>query len=230
MSPAKILVVDDEPTLTNTVKAYLEHAGFAVHTASDGIEALKAARSVQPDLIVLDIMLPGLDGIEVLRRVRQHSDVYVLMLTAKAEEVDKVVGLSVGADDYMTKPFSPRELVARIQAILRRERGNSSGEPVMTFRRLRIDADARRAWKDGAEVELTTTEFDLLHALAQHRGHVLSREQLIEHVWGYDYYGDERVADVHIGRIRKKLEDNPAYPTLIVTVRGAGYRFEDELT
>lgn len=228
MNPTKILVVDDEPTLTSTVRAYLEHAGFAVDTANDGMDALKVARSWQPDLIVLDIMLPGLDGLEMLRRLRQYSEVYVLMLTARADEIDKVVGLNVGADDYMTKPFSPRELVARIQAILRRERGSLTAEPVMAFRRLRIDSGARRAWKDSTEIELTTIEFDLLHALAQHHGHVLSREQLIEHVWGYDYYGDARVADVHIGRIRKKLEDDPANPTLIVTVRGAGYRFEDE--
>ncbi len=227
MNQAKILVVDDEPTLTSNVKAYLEREGFAVSTAADGLSALKTARTFKPDLIVLDILLPGLDGIEVLRQVRHESEVYVLMLTAKADETDKIVGLNVGADDYMTKPFSPRELVARIQAILRRGRGNPADAPVMSFRHLRIDANAHRVWKDGVEIELTAIEFALLHALAQHRGHVLSREQLIEHVWGYDYYGDERVADVHIGRIRKKLEEDPASPTLIVTVRGAGYRFED---
>jgi two-component system alkaline phosphatase synthesis response regulator PhoP len=165
----------------------------------------------------------------VLRRVRQDSEVYVLMLTAKADETDKVVGLNVGADDYMTKPFSPRELVARVKAILRRGRGDPARESVMTFRQLRIDGSARRVWKRDAEIELTAIEFGLLVALAQHRGQVLSREQLIEHVWGYDYFGDERVADVHIGRIRKKLEDDPSNPTLIVTVRGAGYRFEDDL-
>ncbi len=228
MNSAKILVVDDEPRLTRNVKAYLEAAGYTVQTAADGMEALQAARLFRPDLIVLDIMLPGLDGIQVLQRVRQESDVFVLMLTAKAEETDKIVGLNVGADDYMTKPFSPRELVARIQAVLRRGRGNPAPAPAMNFRRLRIDVEARRVWKDGTEIELTTTEFDLLRALASHCGRVLSREQVIEHVWGYDYYGDERVADVHIGRIRKKVEDDPANPALIVTVRGAGYRFEDE--
>ncbi len=227
MNRAKILVVDDEPSLTRNVKAYLENAGFEVRTAEDGLEAIQAARAFRPDLIVLDIMLPGLDGIEVLRRLRQESEVCVLMLTAKADETDKVIGLNVGADDYMTKPFSPRELVARIQAILRRGRGNPAGA-VMTFRRLKIDAEAHRVWKDGVEIDLTTTEFELLRALASHCGRVLSRDQVIEHVWGYDYYGDERVADVHIGRIRKKLEDDAANPTLIVTVRGAGYRFEDE--
>ncbi len=228
MSAVKILVVDDEPTIVNTVRAYLEPEGFQVYTASDGVAALKAVRTFVPDLIVLDVMLPGMDGIEVLRRVRQESRVYVLMLTAKAEETDKIVGLSVGADDYLTKPFSPRELVARIKAILRRERGADLGNSPLVFRRLRIDPSARQVWKDEQLIELTPIEFDLLHALAWHRGRVLSREQLIEQVWGNDYYGDERVADVHIGRIRKKIEDDPANPTLVVTARGVGYRFEDE--
>jgi two-component system alkaline phosphatase synthesis response regulator PhoP len=172
-----------------------------------------------------------MDGLEVLRRLRHghgRSDVYVLMLTAKADETDKIVGLTVGADDYLTKPFSPRELVARVKAILRRGRDAGLGEPVLAFARLRIEPDARRVWKDDELLDLTPIEFDLLHALARHRGRVLSREQLIEQVWGYDYYGDERVVDVHIGRLRKKVEDDPAHPTLIVTVRGAGYRFEGQ--
>jgi len=228
MPKAKILVVDDEPTIVNTVRAYLEQEGYGVYTAADGLAALKAARTFRPDLIVLDIMLPGLDGLEVLRRLRQESDVYVLMLTARTEETDKIVGLTIGADDYLTKPFSPRELVARVKAILRRGRGGTTGEPTLSFRRLRIEPEARRAWKDEESLNLTPIEFDLLHALARHRGRVLSREQLIEQVWGYDYYGDERVVDVHIGRLRKKVEDDPAHPTLIVTVRGVGYRFEDE--
>ena len=224
----RILVVDDEPTIVNTVQAYLEKEGYTVYTALDGPAALKAARAFRPDLIVLDIMLPGLDGIEVLRHLRQESDVYVLMLTARADEMDKIVGLTVGADDYLTKPFSPRELLARVKAILRRGRGVGLSEPVLVFRRLRIEPDARRVWKDDQPVELTSIEFELLHVLARHHGRVLSREQLIEQVWGYDYYGDERVVDVNIGRIRKKVQDDPAGPTLIVTVRGAGYRFEDE--
>jgi len=229
MQQTKILVVDDEPNIVNTVRAYLEQEGYTVYVATDGPQALKAARAFQPNLIVLDIMLPGMDGIEVLRRLRQESDVYVLMLTARTDETDKIVGLSVGADDYLTKPFSPRELVARVKAILRRERGAARGEPVLHFSHLRIDPEARRVWKGDDPVELTPIEFEMLHALARHRGRVLHREQLIEQVWGYDYYGDDRVVDVHIGRIRKKVEDDPANPTLIVTVRGAGYRFEDEV-
>jgi two-component system alkaline phosphatase synthesis response regulator PhoP len=222
------LVVDDEPTILTTVQAYLEREGYAVHTAPDGPAALKGARAFRPDLIVLDIMLPGMDGLEVLRRLRQESEVYVLLLTAKADEMDKVVGLTVGADDYLTKPFSPRELVARVKAILRRGRDQIVGEPAMAFEGLRIEPEARRVWKDDVSLELTPIEFDLLYALARHPGRVLSREQLIEQVWGYDYYGDERVVDVHIGRLRKKIEKDPAIPTLIVTVRGAGYRFEGQ--
>jgi two-component system alkaline phosphatase synthesis response regulator PhoP len=226
--PFTILVVDDEPTILNTVEAYLEGEGYTVHTALDGPSALKAARAFRPHLVVLDIMLPGIDGLEVLRRLRQESDVYVLMLTARADETDRIVGLTVGADDYLTKPFSPRELVARVKAILRRGRGADSGEQMLAFARLRIDPDARRVWKDDAPVDLTPIEFDLLYALIRHRGRVLSREQLIEQVWGYDYYGDDRVVDVHIGRLRKKIEDDPANPALVVTARGVGYRFEGE--
>jgi DNA-binding response OmpR family regulator len=228
MDQAKILVVDDEPNIVNTVRAYLEKDNFRVFTAFTGPEALDAARRLDPDLIVLDIMLPGLDGLELLREVRQRSDVYVLMLTAKAEETDRIVGLTMGADDYMTKPFSPRELVARVKAILRRDRGNASEPARLTFERLTINLDERRVWKDGQEIELTAMEFELLHVFARHPRLVLSREQLIRQVWNTDYYGDDRVVDVHIGRLRKKIEDDPSNPTLITTVRGAGYRFEDE--
>jgi two-component system alkaline phosphatase synthesis response regulator PhoP len=228
MSQARILLVDDELVIVETVRAYLEVEGYMVQTASDGPGALTLARSFHPDIIVLDLMLPGLDGLEVLRRLRQRSDVYVLLLTAKAHETDKVVGLTMGADDYVTKPFSPRELVARVKALLRRGRSSGAGDAVLVFHRLRLDPQARRVWKDAASIELTPLEFDLLYALARYRGRVLSREQLIEQVWGYDYYGEDRVVDVHLGRIRKKLEDDAATPRLIVTVRGAGYRFEDE--
>jgi two-component system alkaline phosphatase synthesis response regulator PhoP len=226
---AKILVVDDEQNILNLVTAYLQAENYTVYTAADGPTGLKAARTWKPDLIVLDVMLPGMDGIELLTQLRRESDVYVIMLTAKSEEIDKIVGLSVGADDYLTKPFSPRELVARIKAALRRYgSAGPSTNPSLLFRRLRIDTEARRVWKDDQPVELTTIEFDLLAALAEHAGRVLSREQLLERVWGHDFYGEDRVVDVHLGHIRKKIETDPARPQLIVTVRGIGYRFEDE--
>ena len=231
----KILVVDDEPPLLQTVRAYLEQEGYAVRTALNGRTALQEARAFEPDLIVLDIMLPELDGLEVLQRLRRGDagtglrDVYVIMLTARADEMDRVVGLELGADDYVSKPFSPRELTARVRASLRRLGGleKSPGQSFV-FRHLRLDVEARLVWKDGQEVELTPIEFDLLHALVRHAGRVLSREQLVEQVWGVDYYGDERVVDVHIGRLRKKIEDDASDPQLINTVWGMGYRFEDE--
>lgn len=224
----KILVVDDELTLLNTVKAYLEQEGYSVQTAVNGRSALHIFRNFQPDLIVLDIMLPEVNGLEVLHQLRQSSDVYVIMLTAKADEADKVIGLGMGADDYVTKPFSPRELVARIKASLRRL-GGSSIKKELVSTRLRVDEEARLAWKDGQPLDLTPIEFDLLYTLMHHHGRALSREQLIEQVWGYDYYGDDRVVDVHIGRLRKKVEDDAAKPTLVVTAWGAGYRFEDDM-
>jgi two-component system alkaline phosphatase synthesis response regulator PhoP len=230
MNTTKILVVDDEQTIVNTVRSYLEREGYNVRTAVDGLTALEIARTFQPDLIVLDIMLPGMDGLELLNTLRRESEVYVLLLSAKTEEMDRIVGLTMGADDYLTKPFSPHELVARVKAILRRDRGvqRSQNEPALDFGQLRLDIEGRRVWKSGIEIELTPIEFDLLITLARHPGFVLSREQLIEQVWNYDYFGDERVVDAHIGRLRKKIENDPAQPTLIVTVRGAGYRFEGE--
>jgi two-component system alkaline phosphatase synthesis response regulator PhoP len=234
MNPPRILIVDDEITLQTTLKAYLEREGYDVQTAGDGYAALECAARFQPDLIILDVMLPGLDGLTILQKVRQSSDVYVLMLTARAEEVDRVLGLTLGADDYLTKPFSPRELVARVQAILRRGRTPSAlntPEPVpalLQWHRLRLDTAAHRVWKGTREVELTPIEYALLLTLVRHAGHVLSRDQLIEQVWGYDYYGDERVIDVHIRRLRRKIEDDPDTPTMISTVRGAGYRFDGE--
>jgi two-component system alkaline phosphatase synthesis response regulator PhoP len=228
MTNPKILVVDDEPAIVKSINAYLQAEGYDVHTASDGASALKAARTFHPDLIVLDIMLPQMDGLEVLRQLRQESNVYVLMLTAKSTETDKVIGLGVGADDYMTKPFGQRELSARIKAILRRGRGDTVQDTPLVFRHVRIEPNTHRIWKADVLVELTPIEFDLLYALVRHRGRMLTREQLIEQVWGHDYYGDERVVDVHIRRIRMKIEDDPTNPTLVITVRGAGYHFEDE--
>lgn len=224
----KILVIDDERTLLNTIRAYLEQEGYTVRTATNGRSALLTFREFQPDLVVLDIMLPEIDGLEVLRQLRQTSDVYVIMLTAKADEADKVIGLGMGADDYVTKPFSPRELVARIKASLRRLSGGSARKELVSTH-LRLDEEARLAWKDGRPLDLTPIEFDLLLTLMRHHGRALSREQLIEQVWGYDYYGDDRVVDVHVGRLRKKIEADPTQPTLIATVWGAGYRFEDEM-
>ncbi|MFN3741090.1 MAG: response regulator transcription factor [Anaerolineales bacterium] len=224
--PPKILIIDDEPSILNLVSAYLRPEGFEVYTASDGPSGLKAARAYKPDLIVLDIMLPGMDGLEVLNRLRRESNVYVILLTARTEETDKIVGLSIGADDYVTKPFSPRELVARLKAALRRLQllSQEEGEGRLNFRHMQIDLDARRVFVEGQEIELTTTEFELLKALAQNAGRVMSRERLLEKVWETDYYGDLRVVDVHIGHIRQKI----GHPELIATVRGVGYRFEDE--
>ena len=232
MISRRILIVDDEPQLQKTIRAYLEREGYTVQSATDGHAALEAAEVFHPDLVILDVMLPGLGGFTVLEALRRQSDVYVLMLTARADEIDKVMGLTLGADDYMTKPFSPRELVARVRAILRRERSatdDASVEPdeaILDFARLRLEPAARRVWKDGREVELTPIEYDMLYTLARHPGRVLSREQIIEHVWGYDYYGDDRVIDTHIRRLRRKIEDDPAAPVFVVTVRGAGYRFD----
>jgi len=226
MNEPKILVVDDEPGILNLVTSYLRAEGYTYYTATDGPSALKAAQAYQPDLIVLDIMLPGMDGIEVLGQIRRESDVYVIMLTARSEEMDKVIGLSVGADDYLTKPFSPRELMARIKAALRRLRstvGPASGE-VITTAHLKIDSASRQVWVDEQLIDLTETEFDLLLALAEHRGKVLSREQLLANVWEGDYFGEIRVVDVHLGHIRQKLGDHHN----ISTVRGVGYRFEKE--
>ncbi len=222
MAKAKVLVVDDEQSILNLVTAYLEREGFAVAVATDGLAGWNEVRSFKPDLIVLDIMLPGIDGIEFLTRLRRESDVYVIMLTARSEETDKVVGLSVGADDYLTKPFSPRELVARVKAALRRIQPGGFPGGELRFADLRIDPQARRVWRADEELQLTATEFDLLHALAENAGRVLTREQLLEKVWGYDFYGETRVVDVHLGHLRRKLGNDE----WIATVRGVGYRFE----
>lgn len=221
---SKILVIDDEQSILDLVTAYLRKEGFEYLTAKDGPSGLQTARAHKPDLVVLDIMLPGMDGIELLTQLRRESDVYVIMLTARTEEIDKLLGLSVGADDYLTKPFSPRELIARIKAALRRiQRVTQPGErKVITTDHLRIDTASRQVWVDGELVQLTSLEFDLLTALADHRGMVLSREQLFEKVWGHNYYGEIRVVDVHLGHVRSKL--GPHHN--ITTVHGVGYRFE----
>jgi len=224
---AKILVIDDEPSIVNLVTAYLKPEGYEVFTAADGIAGLKAARAYKPDLIVLDLMLPGKDGFEVLSQLRRESNVYVILLTAKTEETDKVVGLSVGADDYVTKPFSPRELVARIKAALRRLQPGTGTRPenaILAFQHVRIDIGARQVTVNEHPIELTAVEFDLLKALAENPGRVLTREQLLESVWGGAYFGEMRVVDVHLGHIRRKLGSGKT----IATVRGVVYRLDDK--
>ena len=224
-----MLVVDDEENLVELVQGYLERDGYDVLTAGDGPTALALTRDEKPDLIVLDLMLPGIDGLEVCRQVRQFSDAYILMLTARAEEVDKVVGLSVGADDYLTKPFSPRELVARVRAMLRRPR-SSTAEPEAPVPRklgdLVIDTARFEVRKRGEPVALTARELSLLATLSEHPGHVFTRAQLLEKVWGSALY-DDHVVDVNIGNLRRKLEDDPARPRWVQTVRGVGYRLAD---
>lgn len=223
-----VLIVDDEANLVELIREYLAREGYEVLEAGDGQAALRLVGECQPDLVILDLMLPGLDGIEVCRRLRQSSDAYVLMLTARAEEVDKLIGLAVGADDYLTKPFSPRELVARVKALLRRPRNESPNTaPTSTVLRrgdLVIDTGRYEVLRRGEPIALTAREFALLVTLATHPAHVFTREQLLERVWEDAYYDDHVVA-VHVGNLRKKLEDDPARPRYVETVRGAGYRF-----
>ena len=221
---ALVLVVDDETPLTGVVGSYLEREGFQTAVAHTGPDAVDRARALSPDLIILDVMLPGFDGIEVCRRVRQFSDAYIIMLTAKDEEMDKVLGLSMGADDYLVKPFSPRELIARVRAMLRRPRTSEDAATVShQVAGIILEPQARHLTVDGTPVELTRTEFDLLAALMEHPKAVLTRRQLIDAVWGPGWYGDEHVVDVHIGHVRDKLGDDAASPRYIRTVRGVGY-------
>ncbi|WP_148575385.1 response regulator transcription factor [Nocardioides caldifontis] len=226
------MVVEDEVPLATLVGSYLERAGFEVTLSHDGARAVGTAREVDPDVVVLDLGLPGLDGVEVCRQLRAFSDCYVVMLTARSEEVDTLIGLSVGADDYITKPFSPRELVARIQAMLRRPRTTprpasedaDGSEQHRTFGALTIDPVGRDVWCDGEPVALTRTEFDLLATLSTRPQMAFSRSQLIETVWGPTWVGDEHLVDVHIGHLRRKLGDDANQPRFIRTVRGVGYR------
>jgi DNA-binding response OmpR family regulator len=231
----KVLVVEDEPTLLETLEYNLTRQGYEVYTAADGFTALEIARRERPDAIVLDIMLPGLDGLEVCRILRREMNVPILMLTARADEVDKVVGLEVGADDYLTKPFSMRELLARVKALLRRVRlireelvaedGAISGEK-LTFGDLTVDLARREVLLRGEPLHMKPKEYELLVFLARNRAMVLSRDLILERVWGWDYDGGTRTVDVHVRWLREKIEADPAHPTRIVTVRGVGYRFE----
>jgi DNA-binding response OmpR family regulator len=220
----RVLVVEDEPALAKVVANYLAREGFHVRTAHDGPTAVAAAHDFEPSLVVLDLMLPGFDGMEVCRRIRSFSDAYILMLSARGDESDKVAGLAAGADDYVVKPFGPRELVARVKALLRRPRASSlMSEPLPTPDGLDIDLIARTVRVDGAPVELTPTEFELLTALATRPDAALSRSDIITAVWGSSWFGDQHIVDVHIRALRRKLGDDAADPRFIRTVRGMGY-------
>ena len=220
----RALVVDDAPEFRQLVASCLREEGFEVETATDGESALDAARAFKPDAIVLDIGLPGLDGVEVCRQVRTFSDPYIVMLTGRDDEVDKLVGLSVGADDYMTKPFSPRELVARLRAMLRRPRFEAATSSERSFGDLSIDTAAREVVVGGSRIELTRIEFDLLEKITGRPRVVFTRGQLLEAIWGENWFGDDHVVDVHISSLRRKLGDDPKSPRYIRTVRGVGYR------
>jgi two-component system, OmpR family, response regulator ResD len=223
-----VLVVDDEPTIADVVSRYLQHAGYQTRVALDGLAAMQAFEEDRPDLIVLDIMLPRIDGLEVMRRVRKRyrERVAIILLTAKGEELDRISGLRLGADDYMVKPFSPAELVARVDAVLRRLSPEPGHEPPLRFDGLTVDPAARRAWRDAEELPLTQLEFDLLLYLARHPGRAFSREKLMDAVWQYSFYSDTSTVTVHIRRLRSKLEADPAHPRWLETVWGVGYRFQ----
>ncbi|MFC0845222.1 MULTISPECIES: response regulator transcription factor [Streptomyces] len=222
---SRILVVDDDPTVAEVVTGYLERAGYEVEHVGDGPAALRAAGARRPDLVVLDLMLPGMDGLEVCRTLRSAGPVPVIMLTARGDEEDRVLGLEIGADDYVTKPFSPRELVLRVDSVLRRSRAAARPGPPVHRAGIVLDPAARRAVKQGAELALTLREFDLLAYLMSHPGEAVTRERLMREVWGWEF-GDLSTVTVHVRRLRGKVEDDPAKPRLIQTVWGVGYRFE----
>ncbi|CAN5349361.1 response regulator transcription factor [soil metagenome] len=224
-APGRVLVVEDDPPISRLVVTYLEQEGFTVDAAADGETGVELARSRRPDVIVLDLMLPGMDGIEVCRRIRTFSEAYIIMLTARTEEIDRLIGLSVGADDYLGKPFSPRELVARVKAMLRRPRSTDpEGQPPRGFGALQVDPVAREVRLGGQLVALTRIEFDLLNTLSAHPRTAFARRRLLEEVWGGDWFRDDHVVEVHVANLRRKLDDDPQSPRFIRTVRGVGYR------
>jgi two-component system, OmpR family, response regulator ResD len=221
-----ILVVDDEPTITDVVSRYLERAGYSTRVAGDGADALRIAVESRPDLVVLDLMLPGMDGLEVMRRLREHERVSVILLTAKGEHTDRIIGLRLGADDYVVKPFSPAELVARVDAVLRRVDNSPQLEEPIAFDDLELDPVARRVTVRGQEAQLTTREYDLLLHFVRHPGQVFSRDQLMDTVWQYSFYTDTSTVTVHVRRLRAKIEEDPSNPRWLQTVWGVGYRFQ----
>ncbi len=223
-----ILVVDDEPKIVKLAQDYLEQSGFRVMSAADGMTAIAVARHERPDLVVLDLNLPGMDGIDVCRALRRESDVPIIMLTARDAETDRLIGLELGADDYITKPFSPRELVARVRAVLRRLHGDVRQAGIIRANGLEIDLNGHSVTRRGEPVHLTPSEFTLLTVLAQHPGQVLSREQLLERLYGVTYDGFARSVDAHIKNLRQKLEDDPAEPRYVLTIYGIGYKFNNE--
>lgn len=223
----RILVVDDDPTVAEVITGYLDRAGHVVDHAADGLAALRHAEARWPDLVVLDLMLPGMDGLDVCRTLRERGPVPVVMLTARGDEDDRILGLEIGADDYVTKPFSPRELVLRVESVLRRSRGANSGRagPLLRAAGIALDPVGRRVTKDGRELDLTLREFDLLEYLLRHPGEAFTREHLMREVWGWEF-GDLSTVTVHVRRLRAKIEDHPTEPRLIMTVWGIGYRFD----
>ena len=221
-----ILVVDDEPTITDVVSRYLERAGYSTRVAGDGVDALRIAGESRPDLVVLDLMLPGMDGLEVMRRLREHERVSVILLTAKGEHTDRIIGLRLGADDYVVKPFSPAELVARVDAVLRRVDNSPQLEEPIAFDDLELDPVARRVTVRGQEAQLTVREYDLLLHFVRHPGQVFSRDQLMDAVWQYSFYTDTSTVTVHVRRLRAKIEVDPSEPRWLQTVWGVGYRFQ----
>jgi len=221
-----ILVVDDEPTITDVVSRYLERAGYSTRVAGDGADALRIAGESRPDLVVLDLMLPGMDGLEVMRRLREHERVSVILLTAKGEHTDRIIGLRLGADDYVVKPFSPAELVARVDAVLRRVDNSPQLQEPIAFDDLELDPVARRVTVRGQEAQLTVREYDLLLHFVRHPGQVFSRDQLMDAVWQYSFYSDTSTVTVHVRRLRAKIEEDPSNPRWLQTVWGVGYRFQ----
>lgn len=223
----KVMIVEDEIPLSETIAYNLREEGYKVYTAADGLAAISAMRSEKPDLVLLDVMLPEIDGLEVCKLIRRETDIPIIMLTAKSREIDKVIGLEVGADDYITKPFGMMELIARVRAALRRSAGSGRNSAVYAAHDLELDSSRHTVKLHGEEVELRPKEFDLLHVLISNRGRVIERSTLLDRVWGEDEYIDAGTVDVHIRRLREKVEDTPSKPTRILTVRGVGYKFAE---